>query len=230
MKLRTRLALVAAAAALASGAVTAQDNVLKAGVTRYDTHSKTSGLATEPAVPTLAGSDARTGDATTVILVYERLLTPNVGAELVLGWPPRIDAEATGPLAGLTQQLGISNTILSAKNVAPTVLVNYYFGDPSNAWRPYVGGGVNYTRFTGIRSSLPTTRLTMSDSWGPAAQVGISYAFAREWGLFASVARVWVESDVEAVVNLPGVPVPVTVKTTVDFRPWTYSAGVFYRF
>ncbi|MBX3633983.1 MAG: OmpW family protein [Rubrivivax sp.] len=231
MKIATPFAAaIAATAALSCTAALAQDYVLKAGVTRYDTHSKTSGLVTDPAVPALAGSDAETGDATTVILVIERTLTPNIGAELVLGWPPRIDAEATGPLAGLTRQLGISNTILSAKNVAPTLLVNYYFGDPSDALRPYVGGGVNYTRFTGVRSSLPASRLKMSDSWGPAVQVGLSYALAREWGLFASVARVWVKSDVEAVVNLPNVPVPVSVKTTVDFRPWTYSAGAFYRF
>ncbi|MBX3600872.1 MAG: OmpW family protein [Rubrivivax sp.] len=223
-------AAVAALVALSCPAASAQDNVLKAGVTRYDTHSKTSGLSTDPAVSTLAGSDAETGDATTVIVVYERLLTPSLGAELVLGWPPRIDARATGPLAGLTQQLGISNTVLSAKNVSPTLLVNYYFGDPANAWRPYVGAGVNYTRFSGIRSSLPVSKLTMSDSWGPAVQVGIGYAFARQWGMFASVARIWVESDVEAVVNLPAVPVPVTVRTTVDFRPWTYTAGVYYRF
>lgn len=224
------VAAAAAVAALAGPAASAQDNVLKGGVTRYDTNSKTSGLATDPAVPALAGSDAKTGDATTVILVYERLLTPHLGAELVLGWPPRIDAHATGPLAGLTQQLGISNTVLSAKNVSPTLLVNYYFGDPANTWRPYLGAGVNYTRFSGVRSSLPVTRLKMSDSWGPAAQVGIAYAFAPGWGLFASVARIWVESDVEAVVNLPNVPVPVTVKTTVDFRPWTYTAGAYYRF
>lgn len=224
------LVVATAFLALSSPAAVAQDNVVKVGVTRYDTHSKTNGLVTDPPVAALAGSDAETGDATTVILVLERTLTPNLGVELVLGWPPRIDAEATGPLAGLTRQLGISNTILSAKNVAPTVLVNYYFGDPTSTWRPYVGAGVNYTRFTGVRSSLPTTRLKMSDSWGPAVQVGMNYALAREWGLFASVARVWVESDVEATVNLPNVPVPVNVKTTVDFRPWTYSAGVYYRF
>lgn len=229
MKVQFGIWGLAAAMGLA-GAAVAQDNVLKAGVTRYDTHSKTSGLSTSPAIPTLAGSDAVTTDATTVIVVYERTLTPNVGAELVLGWPPRIDAEATGPLAALTAQLGASNAVLSAKNVAPTVLVNYYFGGAADTWRPYVGGGINYTRFTGIRSSLPTSRLKMSDSWGPAVQAGVNYAVSRDWGLFGSIARVWVKSDVEADVNLPGVPVPVTVQTTVDFRPWTYSAGVFYRF
>ena len=165
-----------------------------------------------------------------MIAVYERLLTPNIGAELVLGVPPRIDAEATGPLAGLTAQLGISNEILSAKNVAPTFLVNYYFGAPGATWRPYLGAGINYTHFTGIRSSLNTKSLSMSDSWGLALQGGVSYAINKEWGLFASVARIDVESDVEAVAVIPGVPVDVTVRTTVDFKPWTYTAGVFYRF
>lgn len=230
MTLRNSSLAAALMAVLCSGAAQAQNNVVKFGITYYDTHSSTSGLSTTPTLPGLAGSDAKTGDATTVIAVYERLLTPNIGAELVLGVPPRIDAEATGPLAGLTAQLGISNEILSAKNVAPTFLVNYYFGAPGATWRPYLGAGINYTHFTGIRSSLNTKSLSMSDSWGLALQGGVSYAINKEWGLFASVARIDVESDVEAVAVIPGVPVDVTVRTTVDFKPWTYTAGVFYRF
>ena len=44
-------------------------------------------------------ADAETGDATTLIFVYERTLTPNIGVELVLGIPPKISAKATGSVA-----------------------------------------------------------------------------------------------------------------------------------
>ncbi|HEX7437520.1 MAG TPA: OmpW family outer membrane protein [Caldimonas sp.] len=223
MKLKTSIFTAAIAAALAATAVQAQDNVVKLGATRYTTHSSSNGLtATPPVFP--AGADAETGDATTLLLVIERSLTPNLGIELALGVPPRIKAKGTGAAAALGDEL------LSTKNVSPTLLLNYYFGDPANALRPYVGAGINYTKFTAIRSSLPTSKLDMSDSWGWALQAGLSYAVRKDWGLFASVARLDVKSDVDAIATIPGVPVPVEVRTTIDLKPITYSLGLWYRF
>ncbi len=63
----------------------------------------------------------------------------------------------------------------------------------------------------------------MSDAVGLAIQAGISYAAAKNWGLFASIARVDVKTDLVAVTS--------TVLTTIiDFKPVTYSADAFYRF
>ena len=94
------------------------DNVVKLGVTDYDTHSKTNGISGIGVPP---GADAEVGSATTAIFVYERLFTPNIGLEFVLGIPPRIKAKATGSVAFL------GDDVLSAKNVAPTLLLNYHF-------------------------------------------------------------------------------------------------------
>ena len=138
--------VVAAALATACAAVQAQQsNVFKVGITRYDTHSSTSGIS---GVGVPAGADAQTGDATTLIFVYERMFTPNLGLELVLGIPPRIKARATGSVAFL------GDDVLSARNVAPTLLLNYHFGAPGDTWRPYLGIGAHYTRFVGVKSSL----------------------------------------------------------------------------
>jgi outer membrane protein len=223
--------MVAAAVAtvFACGVAQAQDNVVKAGIVYYTTNSDTSGLSVSPAIP-LGDSDVETGNAATLALVYERRLTPNWGAELALGIPPRIDGDATGQLADLLKAAGLSKTVLSAKNVSPTFFVNYYFGDASAKWRPYLGAGINYTYFADIESSLPDADIDMSDSWGWALQGGISYAAAQNWGLFASVQFVDIESDVTAKTSLPGVPVPVTVKTKVDFGAISYTAGVWYAF
>jgi outer membrane protein len=208
------LALAALVGLTAAGAATAQDNVVKLGVTRYTTHSSTTGIVGIGIPP---GADAETGDATTAIFVYERTLTPNLGVELVLGVPPRIKAKATGSVAFLGED------VLTAKNVAPTVLFNYYFGQPGDTWRPYLGAGVNYTRFTSIESTLATTSIEMSDSVGLAVQAGINYAAAPNWGLFASVARIDVKTDLVAVTS-------TVLSTTIDFKPVTFSGGLWYRF
>ncbi len=207
---------------VASSTAQAQDNMIKFGVVYYDTNSSTSGLtATPPVLP--AGADAKTGDATTVVLAYERALTPNIGIKLDLGWPPTIKAEATGPIAGLGE-------ILSAKNVSPTVFLTYAFGQPGDTWRPSVAAGLNYTYFADAKSPY-SNDIEMSDSWGLALQVGLDYAIDKNWGLFASVTRIDVKTDVVAKgVRVPGVPVPIDLATSVDFKPWTYSIGLSYRF
>ena len=208
-----RAALLALTLAALSAPAAAQDWVVKVGAVRYDTSSKTTGIKGIGVPP---GADAETGDATTAIFVIERTLTPNIGAELVLGIPPRIKARATGTVAFL------GDNVLSAKNVAPTVLVNYYFGEPGATWRPYLGVGINYTRFASAKSSLAPD-VELSDSVGAVVQAGVNYAVDKRWGLFGSIARVDVKSDLVAVGS-------TVLTTTIDFRPVTYSLGVWYRF
>jgi outer membrane protein len=213
MTSRLQILGLAPAALLVAGCAVAQDNIVKAGVTVYTTHSRTAGI-TGVGVP--PGADATTGDATTLLLTYERLLSPSLGIELALGLPPRIKARATGSVAFL------GDDVLSAKNVAPTLFLNYHFGAPGDRWRPYVGGGVNFTRFVGIRSTLAPD-VNMGDSTGWALQAGVDHALNRQWGLFGSVAALQVKTKLVAAGN-------TVLQTTIDFRPVVYSLGVAYRF
>lgn len=210
---KLRALALAAALALPSAAVLAQDNTFKFGVIRYDTHSKTSGIQGVGVPP---GADAETGYADTLLLTYERALTPNIGLELVIGVPPKIKAKATGTVAFL------GDDVLSARNVAPTLILNYHFGAPGDALRPYLGAGINYTKFTDIKSKL-APKVEMSDSTGLVVQAGLDYAINKEWGLFASVAKLNVKSKLVATGT-------TVLTTTIDFRPMTYSFGASYRF
>lgn len=205
------------AAALAGGAFAAQaqDNVFKIGVTRYDTHAKTNGIS---GIGVPAGADAKVSDENTIILVYERLFGPNFGAELVMGIPPKLKATATGSAAFLNA----TGTVLEAENWAPTLLFNYHFFEPGATWRPYVGVGINYTKFKDVSSSIADD-VKMGTSWGPAAQVGIDYAITKDISAFASFAVVKVKSKVV-------VSGATVLTTTVDFRPTVYSVGVSYKF
>ena len=213
MNHKLRGGALAMALGLASIAAQADDNVFKFGLIRYDTHSKTSGIL-GPGVP--PGADAQTGDATTLLLTYERAITPNIGVELVLGLPPTIKAKATGTVAFL------GNDILSAKNVAPTLIVNYHFGDADAALRPYVGLGINYTKFIDAKSKL-APNVALGDSVGPVVQAGLDYAIDAQWGLFTSIAKLKTKSKLVAY----GATV---LTTTIDFRPITFSLGASYKF
>jgi outer membrane protein len=208
----------AAAACLALGLLAgapsfAQQHVLKAGPIRYTTSSVTDGVH---GVGVPAGADVETGDATTLLMTYEYLARPDLGIELALGIPPRLHARATGSVAFLGED------VLSAKIIAPTLFANYHFGAPGQVLRPYVGAGVNYTRFVSIRSKLADD-VEMSDSLGWALQLGADWAITPSLGVFASVAKLRVKSDVVA----SGVTV---LTTSVNFRPVTWQAGMSWRF
>jgi len=151
-------------------------------------------------------------------LVYERLFGPNLGAELVMGVPPTIKTKA----AGSVEFLNATGTVLEVENWAPTLLLNYHFFEQGATWRPYVGIGINYTKFKNAKSSIADD-VDVGSSWGPAVQVGIDYAITKEISAFASLAAVKVKSKVVA----SGATV---LTTTVDYRPTVYSVGVSYRF
>ena len=116
----------------------------------------------------------------------------------------------------------LGDDILSARNVAPTLIVNYHFGSEGDRFRPYLGAGINYTKFTDVKSRLaPDVKL--GDSTGLVVQAGLDYAIDSRWGLFGSIARVDTKSKLVAAGS--------TVLTTeIDFRPVTYSFGLSYKF
>lgn len=209
-----RIPVLVAAAFLAVAQVPAfaQAHTLKGGVIRYDSNSKTNGV-TGIGIP--AGADAEVGDATTVLLTYEYEVKPNVGIELVIGVPPKIKAKATGTVAFLGE-------VLTARNVAPALIVNYHFGQKGDTLRPYIGLGLNYTKFTNVTTPYGWN-VKLRDSVGMVAQVGADYALSKDHGLFASVARVDVKSKLVATGA-------VVLQSTIDFRPITYAAGAYYRF
>ena len=214
--IRLTLALAALAVAPFASAQmqpAATENVLKIGITRYDSHSRTDGIK---GIGVPAGADADVGDATTLLLTYERMFTPNIGLEFVIGIPPTIKAKAAGSVAYL------GDDVLSAKNLAPTLLLNYHFFSPTDAFRPYIGAGLNYTRFTDAKSKLASD-VKLGDSYGLALHLGANYAINRDWGVFASVARLDVKSKLVASGS-------TVLTTTIDFRPLVYSIGGYWQF
>jgi len=207
------LSTIAAVLLLASTTSHAQLHTVKSGLIRYDSNSKTTGIQ---GIGVPAGADAQVGDASTLMVSFERALTPQLGVEVVLGIPPRIKARATGTVAFL------GDDVLSAKNVAPTVLLNYHFGGATDTWRPYMGIGVNFTRFASVESKL-APQVHMSDSVGLAFVGGVDYAINRQWGLYASVSAVDVRSNLVGVAN-------TVLTTTINFRPVVYAIGASYKF
>lgn len=208
MKLKRNLlaaAIVAAgaAAAMPAQAIDAGDWLIKIGAHAIDPKSNNGRLA-GGALATQVGSDTRP----TIMLEY--MLTSQLGIELIAAVPFEHDIRLNGADAG------------SVKHLPPTLSLQYHFNTQGSVM-PFVGAGVNYTRFSGERTRGPLagTRLDLSNSWGLAAHVGVDFRLGDTW--FVGVDARWI--DIEARVRVDGANVG-----TVNIDPLAYGAYLGFRF
>ena len=130
--------------------------------------------------------------------------TPNFATELVLTYPQKHDVRLNGGKIG------------SLKHLPPTLLAQYHFTG-MGAFKPYVGAGINYTRFSGV--DIAGGALTVKkNSWGPALQVGFDYALDKNWSLNFDVKKVYIDTKVSGGIG------------TFKVDPVLVGLGVGYRF
>ncbi|QQX78924.1 outer membrane protein OmpW [Shewanella sp. KX20019] len=150
-------------------------------------------------------------------LNFGYMLTDNIGIELLAATPFSHDIS-----------LGTLGKIAETKQLPPTLVVQYYFGDAQSKLRPYIGLGVNYTNFYDNKFTDDLdgalTDLSMSSSVGLAGQVGVDYQINKNWLVNASVWYAQISSDVKF--NLGD----VAQKVETDINPWVYMVSVGYTF
>lgn len=217
--------ILCAGVGLTSLTVHAQQNTIKIGVAHVDIHSKSDNLSSNgPAFLTPQPAGLAVGDATTLLVSYIRKLNDHWDLDLEAGLPPTHDTNGAGTLAPF-------GVISKVKQAGPTLFVNYNFGAAQSKFRPFVGLGINYTHFydaestsSGNLASGGPTKLELSDSWGPAAQLGASYKLADNWSVIGTIAVAKVKSDLTATTG------SIRRTTTIDFRPVVYTLAVGYSF
>ncbi|WP_162618088.1 outer membrane protein OmpW [Shewanella halifaxensis] len=157
-------------------------------------------------------------DNTQLGLNFGYMITDNIGIELLAATPFSHDVS-----------LGSLGKIAETKHLPPTLVAQYYFGDANSKLRPYIGAGVNFTNFfdnefTQEAKDLGLSELSMSNSWGVAAQVGLDYQINDSWLVNASVWYAQISTDVKF--NLGDAP----QKVETDIDPWVYMVSVGYTF
>ncbi|MDO6620591.1 MULTISPECIES: outer membrane protein OmpW [unclassified Shewanella] len=156
-------------------------------------------------------------DNTQVGLNFGYMLTDNWGLELLAATPFSHDVS-----------LGELGKIAETKHLPPTLVAQYYFGNGQSKLRPYIGVGVNFTNFfdneftNDLDGAL--TDLSMSNSWGLAAQVGLDYQFNDNWLVNASVWYADISTDVKFNLGEDA----ISVETDID--PWVYMVSIGYTF
>jgi len=218
------------AAAIASGAYADEDrlnNSVRLGV-YYLTYDTKADDLSGPFVP--AGVNIKLKDVTTLYAAYVRTLSDHFVLELAMGAPPLTKTVAKGP-ATLGSVPFNGQTIVTARWLAPTLLLQYVFLDDSYRFRPYIGAGINYTKFYS-RQSTPAgnaigggpTSISLTSSVGPAGTVGVSCRITHHFYVYASASASEVDSDLTA--NTAG----VIRRTHVSFGPRALVVSAGYSF
>jgi len=143
------------------------------------------------------------------------------GAELLAAWPFTHDVKIEG----------VGN-VAEVDHLPPTLSLQYHF-NPEGKFRPYVGVGVNYTTFTREREKgilEPSSELTLDDSVGPAAQVGLDIDMGSNWFANLGVRYIQIETDAEVKGSDLGSEFGTVKLGEVEINPIIYQAQFGYRF
>lgn len=141
-------------------------------------------------------------------LDFTYMFTDHIGAELILGTTRNSVTSSLGNLGKVSL-------------LPPTVTLQYHFND-EGTFRPYVGAGLNYTRFYDNSLSAGGTPITLKqNSFGPALQLGMDVKVSENWFLNVDVKKLWVRTDA----SLAGASLG-----TLHIDPWLVGIGIGRRF
>ncbi len=201
---RTALAgcLLAASPFLAQSAAAHQagDWLLKFGVTQVKPDSDNGSV--------LGGTvDLDASDNVEPSISLTWMATRHIGIELLGALPFEHDIRSHA----------LGGKIATTKQLPPTLSVQWHFL-PTATVQPYVGVGVNYTRFfdTDTKGALSGSRLVLEDSFGLAGQVGVHVPFNEGWFINADVRY----ADIDTEVNLNSSRIG-----TANIDPWVTTVG-----
>jgi len=146
---------------------------------------------------------------TTLELDFTYFVTRNLGLELILATKKH------------TITSGGTN-IGSVALLPPTLTLQYHFSPESASFRPYVGAGVNYTRFYDI-GLLNGAATVEKNSWGGALQLGADIPLNKTFFLNIDLKKIWIDTDVK---------LTATGATAANFKinPLVLGVGVGMKF
>ncbi len=135
-------------------------------------------------------------------------ITSNIALELILTYPQQHDVKLNGANIG------------SVKHLPPTLTLQYHFA-PEAGFRPYVGAGINYTRFSGANLNAPPRLNTETSSVGWALQAGFDVPITKNMVFNVDVKKIKIETDLFA---------PGGYLTTLKIDPLIVGVGLGWKF
>ncbi|WP_028536113.1 OmpW/AlkL family protein [Paludibacterium yongneupense] len=138
-------------------------------------------------------------------LDFTYMITDHIGTELILG----------------TSRHELNSSIGSLGSVSvlpPTLTLQWHF-DAMGPFLPYVGAGINYTRFynSGLHAGSQNVNID-KNSFGPALQIGTDYTISKKLFINVDVKKLYIKT--KATLD------DGTDLGTLKINPWVFGIGV----
>ena len=213
---------------LSCTSVTAQEQgdwLLRLGLVNFDP-SDSRGLLQSSTGANLNGAFVAMDDNTQLAVTIGYMLTDSwaIEAETSASFKHEI------AISGMQTQGLNTGSLGDTYLVTPTLSALYYFGSPRRTLRPYVGAGINYTRFfqgslgAQTRSELGASNLELDDSVGIALRAGFDWELNNGWFINTSVSRIDMSTTVSF--QTPG----NRFFGDKELNPWIYMLTLGHKF
>jgi outer membrane protein len=116
--------------------------------------------------------------------------------------------------------LGASQNLGSVKLLPPTLTLQYHL-NPTAIFKPYVGAGLNYTFFYGVKNRGVVSSAKYHDRLGYALQAGLDYMINEKFGINFDVKKIFLKTHVQ---------INNSISSNVRIDPWLLGTGVSYHF
>lgn len=206
-----RIALAAALALAATPALAQSAGSWTVGVGAHNVAPK-SDNGTLTATP-LGNLKMDVGSNMRPTITGEYFVKDNVGVEVLAALPFQHDISVVGV-----------GKVGSTKHLPPTVSLQYHFGQ--GKVKPFVGVGLNYTKFFSTKSegAIAGTNLDLSDSWGLAAHIGVDFKVGEKGAIRVDYRKI----DIDTKVKLNGAN--LGTNNTVNIDPSVYGIAYVFMF
>lgn len=135
-------------------------------------------------------------------------VTPNVAFEIIATSPQRHTIDLNGARIG------------TLRHLPPTLTVQYHFAPTNPTVRPYVGLGVNYTRFSAVKLLDGAVTIDKS-SRGLAFQIGADFPITQNISFNVDFKKI----NIRTQAKLNGADIG-----TIKIDPTVFGIGIGYRF
>jgi outer membrane protein len=174
-------------------------------------------------LPAFPGETASVNNSVTPEVDVTYMATNHIGFELIAATSRHSAFGVTGTTGGIGK--------LSSTWVLPPTLTAQFHPIPDGPVRPYVGLGVNYTIFyseeasDALEAAVGPTRVSMSDSFGWAAQAGVDIDIGRN--LFLNLDVKYIDIDTTATLRTANAG---TQRVRMSLDPFVFGVGIGTRF
>jgi outer membrane protein len=121
-------------------------------------------------------------------------------------------------IATAKHDITLGGAEIGSTRILPINVTGQYHFMPDAKIRPYVGAGLNYTRFSNVNVLGGAVDLDR-DSFGPVIQAGVDWAVTDKVMINFDVKKLWISTDVSGAAS-----------GGVDIDPWVYGVGVGVKF